>query len=164
MLILDVPTRWSSTHQMMRKSFLWGVVLLNLFTIGRALQYKAEINNFITLHANRDLRDLELSEDKWSSIRLVAGWLEKFCDVTTQMSAVCQPMLSHTHAIFRGLQEHLRKSLRNLPSGIDLCIQNGLLAAHFKLSKYYYRFDQSPFYIWAARMSVSFSIMPWLIS
>jgi len=148
----------------MCKSFLWGVVLLNLFTIGRALQYKAEINNFITLHANRDLRDLELSEDKWSSIRLVAGWLEKFCDVTTQMSAVCQPMLSHTHAIFRGLQEHLRKSLRNLPSGIDLCIQNGLLAAHFKLSKYYYRFDQSPFYIWAARMSVSFSIMPWLIS
>ena len=160
MLILDVPTRWSSTHQMMRKSFLWDVVLLNSSPIGHALQYKSEINNFVTLHANRDLRDLELSEDEWSSIRLVAGWLEKFQDATTQMSAVRQPMLLHTHAIFHGLQEHLRKSLHNLPSGIDLCIRHGLLAAHYKLSEYYYRFDQSLFYIWAAHMSISFSIMP----
>ena len=162
MLILDVPTCWSSTHQMMCKYFLWDVVdiLLNSFPIGHALQYESEINNFVTLHANRDLCDLELSEDEWSSIRLVASWLEKFRDATTQMSAICQPMLSHTHAIFHGLQEHLCKSLHNLPSGINLCIWNGLLAAHYKLSKYYYRFDQSPFYIWAARMSISFSIIP----
>jgi len=116
------------------------------------------------LRANQDLRNLELSEDEWSSIKLITGWLEKFRDATTQMSTIHQPMLSHTHAIFRGLQEHLRKSLRNLPSGIDLCIQNGLIAAYHKLGEYYYRFDQSPFYIWAARMSVSFFITPLLIS
>jgi len=160
MLILDVPTHWSSTHQMMHKSFLWDVVLLNSSPIGHALQYESEINNFVTLCANRDLHDLELSEDEWSLIRLVAGWLEKFWDATTQMSAVCQPMLSHMHAIFCGLQEHLCKSLHNLPSGIDLCIQHRLLAAHHKLSEYYYRFDQSLFYIWAAYMPISFSIMP----
>lgn len=123
------------------------------------MQYEAEINTFVTLRTNKDLRDLELSEDEWSSIRLVASWLEKFRDATTQMSATHQPMLSHTHAIFRGLQEHLRGSLQTLPSGIDLCIRNGLVAAHEKLSEYYYRFDQSPFYIWAARKSVSFSIV-----
>jgi len=136
------------------------VILLNPFPIGCALQYKAEINNFVTLCENQDLHDLELSEDKWSSIGLVADWLEKFQDATTQMSAIRQPMLSHMHAIFRGLQEHLCESLRNLPTGIDLCIRNGLLAAHYKLSEYYYRFDQSLFYIWAAHMSVSFLIVP----
>lgn len=123
------------------------------------MQYEAEINTFVTLRVNRDLRDLELSEDEWSSIRLVASWLEKFRDATTQMSATRQPMLSHTHAIFRGLQEHLRGSLRNLPIGVDPFIRNGLVAAHQKLSDYYYRFDQSPFYIWAARRSVSFFIV-----
>ena len=106
----------------------------------------------MALRANKDLCDLELSEDKWSSIQLVASWLEKFCDVTTQMSATHWPMLSHTHTIFCGLQEHLRKSLQHLPSGIDLCIRDGLVTAHQKLSEYYYWFDQSPFYIWAAHM------------
>ena len=128
--------------------------------IGRALQYEAEINTFVTLRTNKDLRDLELSEDEWSSIRLVASWLEMFRAATTQMSATHQPMLSHTHAIFRGLQEHLRTSLQKLSSGIDPCIRNGLVAAHQKLSEYYYRFDQSPFYIWAARMSVYFIFNP----
>jgi hypothetical protein len=106
--------------------------------------------------------DLELSEDEWSSIRLVASWLEKFRDATTQVSATHQPMLSYTHAIFRGLQEHLRKSLHDLPAGVNPCIRDGLVVAHLKLSKYYYRFDQSPFYIWAARMFISFSIVPQL--
>ena len=124
------------------------------------MQYEAEINTFVALRANKDLRDLELSEDEWSSIWLVASWLEKFRDVTTQMSATHWPMLSHTHTIFRGLQEHFRKSLQHLPSGIDSCIRDGLVAAHQKLSEYYYRFDQPPFYIWAARMSVLFLNVP----
>ncbi len=131
-----------------------------MFHIGRTLQYEAEINTFVTLHANKDLCDLELSEDKWSSIQLVASWLEMFRDATTQMSATHQPMLSHTYAIFRGLQEHLCTSLQKLPSGIDPCIRDGLVAAHQKLSEYYYRFDQSPFYIWAARMSVQVTFNP----
>ena len=123
------------------------------------MKYEGEINTFVVLRENQDLRNLELSEGEWSSIKLISGWLEKFRDATTQMSTTHQPMLSHTHAIFRGLQEHIREALRDLPPGIDLCIKHGLLAAHHKLAEYYYRFDQSPFYIWAARMSVSFSIM-----
>ena len=123
------------------------------------VEIEGEINTFVVLRENQDLRNLELSEGKWSSIKLISGWLEKFRDATTQMSTTHQPMLSHTHAIFRGLQEHIREALHNLPPGIDPCIKHGLLAAHQKLAEYYYRFDQSPFYIWAARMSVSFSIM-----
>ena len=91
----------------------------NLSYIRHVLRYEAEINAFVMLCANKDLCDLELSKDGWSSIRLVASWFEKFCDATTQMSAIHQPMLSHTHAIFCGLQEHLHRSLQNLSSDID---------------------------------------------
>jgi hypothetical protein len=128
------------------------------------LQYEAEINTFVTHYANWDLHDLKLSEDEWTSIKLITGWLEKFRDATTQMSITHQPMLSHTHAIFCGLQDHIHKAIQNLPPGLDLCIRDGLVAAHHKLGEYYYRFDQSPFYIWAMCMSVSFSITPLLIS
>ena len=74
------------------------MILSNLLPIGCALQYEAKINNFITLHTNQNLCDLKLLEDKWSSIRLISGWLGKFCDATTQMSTICQPMSSHIHA------------------------------------------------------------------
>ena len=114
--------------------------------------YEAEINTFVTSRTNKDLRHLELSEEEWASIRLVCDWLEHFRQATTDMSTTKCPMLSHTHAIFRGLQDHVRDALRNLPSDIDSRIKVGLVAAHQKLSEYYYRFDQSPFYIWAARM------------
>ena len=67
------------------------------------MKYKGKINTFVVLRENQDLRNLELSEGKWSSIKLISGWLEKFRDTTTQMSTTHQPMLSHTHAIFRGL-------------------------------------------------------------
>ena len=59
----------------------------NLSHIGHVLQYEAEINAFVMLCANKNLHDLELSEDGWSSICLVTSWLEKFCEATTQMSA-----------------------------------------------------------------------------
>ena len=112
------------------------------------MQYEVEINTFVGL--NRDLRDFELSDDEWTAIRLVTGWLRKFHDATTQMSKTKSPMLSHTHAIFRELQEHIHKALTGLSSSIDPRIKAGLIAAHTKLSEYYYRFDKgSPFYLWA---------------
>ena len=140
------------------------MILSNPLPIGCALQYEAEINTFVMHRANQDLCNLELSEDEWTSIKLITGWLEKFQDATTQMSITHQPMLSHTHTIFRGLQDYIREAIQNLPPGLDRCIWDGLVAAHHKLGKYYYQFDQSPFYIWAMCMSASFSIMPLLIS
>lgn len=64
-------------------------------------------------------------------------------------------MLSTTHAIFCGLQEHLCSILRDLPDSIDMSIKQGLLSAHEKLSDYYYKYDESPFYTWAAHKSLS---------
>ena len=59
-------------------------------------------------------------------------------------------MLSTTHAIFQGLQDDIKNILRSLPDSVPPRIKLGLTDAHRKLSDYYYQFDASPFYIWAA--------------
>jgi hypothetical protein len=151
MLILDVKTRWSSTHQMMREYFSFYIMaILLLHNIGRALEYQNEIDDFVG--CNRDLRALELAKNEWDAITQVAHWLGAFRSATTQMSTSKQSMLSTTHAIFRGLQEHVQQIYRDLPMSTSPRIKASLLEAHRKLSDYYYKYDQSPFYTWAARM------------
>ena len=67
-----------------------------------------------------------------------------------------QPMLSTAHAIFCELQDEVRNALCSLFDLTFWIIKNGLLAAHQKLSKYYYQFDLSPFYVWAACESYNY--------
>ena len=148
MLILDVRTQWSSTHQIMRKSSLTQLISFVDHDIERALDFMAEIDDFI--FQNEDLCSLALTEAEWESITQVAGWLKAFRSATTQMSTIKQPMLSTAHTIFCGLQDEVRNALHSLPNSTSPMIKDGLLAAHQKLSNYYYRFDISPFYIWAA--------------
>jgi hypothetical protein len=98
----------------------------------------------------KDLHAFELSDEDWDAISIVTHWLHAFREATTQMSSTSKSMLSTTHAVFRGLQEELRKAIAALPENVDPQIKLGLLNAHRKLSDYYYTFDQSPFYTWAA--------------
>ncbi|KAJ6606693.1 hypothetical protein B0H10DRAFT_1719977, partial [Mycena sp. CBHHK59/15] len=108
------------------------------------LDYRKAIDDFV--YHNRELRDLELSDADWNAIELVTEWLKVFCAATTEMSRTKKLMLSSTHAIFRGLQEHLRNILRNLPNSVPSRLKRGLLEAHRKLSDYYYKSDDSPYY------------------
>jgi hypothetical protein len=85
----------------------------------------------------------------------VASWLKAFRSATTEMSRTKEPMLSTVHAIFRGLQEHIRSTLAELPDSAPMELRDGLVEAHQKLSEYYYRSDESPFYTWAASKLVS---------
>ena len=66
------------------------------------------------------------------------------------MSTTKHATLSYVHAVFKGLQEHVRDALRNLPNSASSTLRSGLIKAHQKLSDYYYTFDESPYYIWAA--------------
>ena len=50
-------------------------------------------------------------------------------------------MISTVHAIFCGLQEHIKEILRDLPDTALPQLQDGLLVAHQKLSEYYYRLN-----------------------
>ena len=124
--------------------------LISQSSTGRALDYREVIDTYVA--RNRDLRDHELSQDDWDGIALVTGWLKSFRSATTQMSATHHPTLSSTHAIFRGLQEQIKDDLTNLPMATSPALVLGLTNAHRKLSDYYYKFDESPFYTWAARM------------
>ena len=65
------------------------------------------------------------------------------------MSTTKSPMLSTTHAIFHVLQDDLHQSLANLPNSALTCLKTALVKAHQKLSDYYTKLDESPFYIWA---------------
>jgi hypothetical protein len=122
---------------------------------GRALDYRNTIDCFVS--RNKDLHALELSNTDWESLKLVTSWLKSFRSATTQMSATKVPMVSTTHAIFRGLQEDIKNILRNLSNSVSPSIKLGLTDAHRKLSDYYYQFDASPFYTWAARMWILIS-------
>ena len=115
---------------------------------GRALDYRDTIDSFVS--RNKDLHALELSNTDWESLKLVTSWLKSFQSATTEMSTTRVPMLSTTHAIFRGLQDDIKNILRDLPNSVSPKIKLGLTDAHRKLSEYYYQFDVSPFYTWAA--------------
>jgi hypothetical protein len=58
-------------------------------------------------------------------------------------------MLSTTHAIFCGLQDHVASLLHNLLDSAPSQLRDGLVEAHTKLSDYYFHLDESPYYTWA---------------
>ncbi|KZP07868.1 hypothetical protein FIBSPDRAFT_914394 [Athelia psychrophila] len=123
MLILDVATRWSSTHQMLCDDLP-----------GHALDYHCVIVNFAS--KNKELQAFELSTDDWLAISLVTNWLKSFHSATTQMSTTNTGL----------------KQLSELPLSAPPVLKMALVKAHRKLSDYYTKLDDSPYYIWL-RMS-----------
>ena len=103
---------------------------------------------------NQDLHAYKLSEDNWTSITLVSSWLKSSNSAMTQMSATKVPMLSMTHAIFQGLQEDIKEILQSLPASVLPSIKQGLINMHTRLSDYYHKYDESPFYTWVACVSL----------
>ena len=122
------------------------------------MDYRTVLDDFVA--KNRELRKYELQDDDWEAIALVAHWLKSFRSATTQMSTTKRPMLSSTHAIFQGLQDSLTDSLRSLPINTPTLLRQALLNAHWKLSDYYGKFDESPYYTWASRTSSILSDTP----
>jgi hypothetical protein len=88
-----------------------------LWDVGCALDYHNTIDSFVS--RNKDLHTLELSNADWESIKLVTSWLKSFRAAMTEMSTTKLPMLSTTHAIFRGLQDDIKDILRSLPNSVS---------------------------------------------
>ncbi|KIJ35234.1 hypothetical protein M422DRAFT_262618 [Sphaerobolus stellatus SS14] len=65
------------------------------------------------------------------------------------MSATKKPILSSTHAVFKGLQDDILTFITGLPKTATLQLHTALLDSHCKLSDYFHMFDKSPYYIWA---------------
>ena len=122
-----------------------------MLSSGWAMDYCTVINDFIV--KNQEICKHELQDKDWEAIAIVALWLESFHSATTQMLMTKHPMLSWTHAIFRGLEDSLAANLHSLPNNTPTPLHRGLLNAHQKLSDYYGKSDESPYYTWASRMS-----------
>ena len=152
MLILDVKTHWSSTHQMLSEFLILNVKIVDR-VLGRALTYRKAIDSYVA--KDRDIRKFDLLDSDWETIKQVSDWLKAFRTATTDMSTTKKPMLSKTLAVFRGLQETIRNVIATLPHSADPSLHRGLVDAHRKLSDYYYKFDESVYYTWAARKSTS---------
>jgi hypothetical protein len=123
----------------------------------RAIKYRTAITSFIA--ANRDLKGSQMTVEDWDAIILISERLFIFRCATSERPRTSRPMLSSTHSTFRGLQKKLKEKLAALPEETDPEPVQGLTDARRKLSDYYYKYDQSPFYIWAAR-AFSFSYIP----
>jgi len=114
--------------------------------LGHALDHHEVIDSFVA--KNRELCAFELSTANWDAVTLVTKWLKSFWSATTQMSTTKCSMLSSTHTIFRGLQDDLHNSLADLPDNALAKLKISLMKAHWKLSDYYTKLDESPYYIW----------------
>lgn len=119
-----------------------------MLVLGRALSFKDAIFNFVS--KNRELRKYEITDSDWLAIELVTGWLRSFRDATLQMSMTKHATLSSVHAVFKGLQDDIQESLATLPDSAPQRVKGGLIKAHRKLSDYFYKYDRSPFYLWAS--------------
>ncbi|KAJ7592509.1 hypothetical protein C8J56DRAFT_885676 [Mycena floridula] len=105
---------------------------------GRALKYRDAIFRYVAVTEDSQLRKFALSDDDWA------------ISSSSVMSSTKKPMLPTVHAIFYGLQKTIREELAKLPSSVNPGIKQGLLDAQRKLSNYYFKFDQSVHYTWAA--------------
>jgi hypothetical protein len=103
-----------------------------IIPVGRALDYRKVIDNFVGKH--HDLRPLDLTDIDGNAISLVAGWPKDFRTATNLMSTTKRPVLLYTHTIFRGLQEDLCLSIHDLPLSTPSALRHGLIEAHCKLS------------------------------
>jgi hypothetical protein len=148
MLILDVRTWWASTHQMFRVSCnIHLQVLISHEVLQDGHYYCDMIDSFVS--RNKDLHAFELSNTDWESIKLVTSWLKSFRAAIMEMSTTKVPMLLTTH--LRTTGQHQNYSC-DLPDSVSPNIKMGLTDAHHKLSDYYYQYNASPFYTWAACM------------
>ena len=148
MLILDVKTCWSSTHQMLHECKIINEAIWLKFKSGCALDFRSNIDDFVA--KNCDLCKFEMHTNDWDAITLVTQWLKTFWSATTQMSTMKLLMLSSAHAIFHGLQESLCESLHTLPNNTLPWLKLGLMRANWKLSDYFGKFDDLPFYTWSS--------------
>ncbi|KAJ7720013.1 hypothetical protein B0H16DRAFT_1605283 [Mycena metata] len=113
----------------------------------RALDFRKPILNYV--NENEDLAAYALLPTEWVALKQVSDWLKVYRYATTKMSTTKQPMLSTTHAVFRWLQAHLKDAIATLPESADSALRDGLVAAHYKLSNYFTKFDESRYYSWA---------------
>ncbi|CAA7257320.1 unnamed protein product [Cyclocybe aegerita] len=112
-------------------------LLMLILDVQRTAELEKPLNNFVA--KTRQLRLYELTDQDWTSVKMVMDWLHIFKDATQQMS------------------DKLKTILCSLPANVPTNVKNGLVRAHQKLSDYYFKFDQLPHVCWAALLDLRIS-------
>jgi hypothetical protein len=101
------------------------------------------------VRVNDNLRHLTLAAEDWAAIEIVAEWLQLFRTATTLMLSSKDTTILWVHICFTCLQDHIRRKLAGLGSGVPQQLKHGLVEAHMKLGEYMKLLDSSPYYLWA---------------
>lgn len=122
--ILDVPTRWNSTHNMM----------------GVALQVEKGIS--LICDNNSDLKKFKLIADEWHVIAKIHLFLEDFENLSTKLGGEKYSTLPMVTLLFNMLLDKIEAFIGELNnksnrSGIDENLLQGYVAARDKMLKHY---------------------------
>ncbi|CAG8848888.1 25120_t:CDS:2, partial [Racocetra persica] len=135
-LILDVKTRWNSTHNMLTRSL----------ELRKALDAVASLD--------KDLQSLKLDHNVWNKIQEVANILKIFLRVIQIISLAKYPLLASTIPIYNYLIKELELYHNNLDLSyeVTIAINMGLK----KLKTYYSKTNDLAIY------TIAVMLDPWL--
>ncbi|GBC32317.2 zinc finger BED domain-containing protein RICESLEEPER 2-like [Rhizophagus irregularis DAOM 181602=DAOM 197198] len=127
--ILDVPTRWNSTYDMVK----------------RALDLKVVFDKIILANEFSDLNSIKLSQSDWTSLENIAAFLRCFAKLSTEMCASTYPTISAVYPMYNLLMGHAEKKMNKdkTPNNIALAAN----AAWNKLYEYYNKASEETHYI-----------------
>ncbi|CAB4410663.1 unnamed protein product [Rhizophagus irregularis] len=127
--ILDVPTRWNSTYDMVK----------------RALDLKVVFDKIILASEFSDLNNIKLSQSDWTSLENIAAFLRCFAKLSTEMCASTYPTISAVYPMYNLLMGHAEKKMNKdkTPNNIALAAN----AAWNKLYEYYNKASEETHYI-----------------
>ena len=100
-LLLDIKSRWNSTHIMLERLLCHKVVVQAI--VGSPEQFRSSLSR----KQETKMKRLALSHDEWDLLELVYSILEPFRHATVLLSGQTYPTLSLTYYIMKGLENFL---------------------------------------------------------
>ena len=105
-VIMDVETRWNSTHAMIKRAIR---LKQSLTHVSRSLSEKIK---YPRTSQNQN-QDFVISEQNWLDAAAVVDLFEPFDQSTNDLSAEKKSVISQAYIIFSELKNHLQKCLSN---------------------------------------------------
>lgn len=132
-LILDVRTRWNSTHAMIARAWGWR----------KACDAMANDENLVDLK-------LKLSHKEWNTMDNIQEMLEIFEHATMYMSQALNPTLPHVIPIYNLILDELEKFIQKPTK--NLVCRNAMKEAKEKIEEYYKRQEQAAYAITTSKL------------
>ncbi|CAB4374518.1 unnamed protein product [Rhizophagus irregularis] len=127
--ILDVPTRWNSTYDIVK----------------RTLDLKVVFDKIILANEFSDLNNIKLSQSDWTSLENIAAFLRYFAKLSTEMCTSTYPTISAVYPMYNLLIGHAEKKMNKNKTSNNIALAAN--AAWNKLYEYYNKASEETHYI-----------------